>query len=77
MESINDIGFDEAIKGNTFVVRTRKNTKPILWRVVGISDVFSDSLILDADGELLNHIKRKELRLANDAETQDKKRNNL
>lgn len=56
------------------VVRKNKRTKPKLWKIVGKSDVFKDSFICEAEGELLNHFDAGELRLASNIEIQTGRR---
>lgn len=46
------------------VVRKNKKSKPLIWEVVGYSNVFKDSAICDNENELLNHFSFKDIRHA-------------
>lgn len=62
------------MKIGDIVVRINKNTKGILWKIVGESNVFTDNFVCNSEGELLNHFHKDELRLATDEEITRNKR---
>lgn len=68
MIEFNGVSDEVARMGILIVVRKSKRTKPKLWKIVGKSNVFENSFICKAEGELLNHFDCAELRLANNRE---------
>ena len=68
MIEFNGVSDEVARMGILVVVRKSKRTKPKLWKIIGKSDVFKNSFICKAEGELLNHFDCNELRLANNRE---------
>lgn len=63
-----------SFKNGDKVVRVNKSTKPKIWTIDSKSDVFRNSFVCSADGELLNHFHEKELRYAELDEIKDGKR---
>lgn len=59
---------ENLIDVNDVVVRKNNSTKPLLWKVIGISNVFNNSFVCKADNELLHHFDADELRKATKAE---------
>lgn len=53
-----------SFKNGDKVVRIKKSTKPKIWTIYSKSNVFHDNFVCDADGELLNHFHKNELRHA-------------
>ena len=56
------------------VVRTHSRSKPKIWAVEGVSNVFLKHYVCDADGELLEHFSEYEIRHATDEEIEAGKR---
>lgn len=50
------------------VVRTRKNAKPLIWDVIGFSNVFANNLVCSHPEMLNYHFHENEIRLAEDDE---------
>lgn len=46
------------------VVRLNKKTKPLIWTVVGDSNVFKNSFVCDHEEMMIHHFHVNELRLA-------------
>lgn len=55
-------------KKGDLVVRTNKKAKPIIWRVMGVSELFDDSYICDHPSMLIHHFHKDEIRFAKNEE---------
>lgn len=58
------------------VVRINKSTKPIVWKIIGESNIFKDSFVCDNENELLHHFHKDEIRCLTDEELVQNKRLN-
>ncbi|MFA3296587.1 hypothetical protein [Acinetobacter baumannii] len=56
------------------VVRISKSTKPKLWEIISISNVFADNFVCGCVDELIHHFDKSELRLATPQEIQSSQR---
>ena len=56
------------------VVRRKKSTKPFLWKIRGVGQLFKNSWVCHSDSELLHHLKEGELRHATPEEIKAGKR---